>query len=84
MTPNLNPAGAGKPSCTSPPAPKSGMLQEVFVLEEGPVTLTFPASLSADSYQDLSDCLSLFLRQAKRHADAIRQFDEMVDKAGDQ
>jgi hypothetical protein len=60
------------------------MLQEVFNLEEGPVTLTFPASLSADSYQDLSDYLGLFLRKAKRHADALRQFDEMVGKTGDE
>lgn len=48
---------------------KSGMLQEVFNLDEGPVTLTFPASLSADSYEDLKDYLDLFLRKAKRQAD---------------
>jgi hypothetical protein len=33
------------------------------------VTLTFPASLSADSYADLKDHLDLFLRKAKRQAD---------------
>ncbi|WP_291564659.1 hypothetical protein [Bradyrhizobium sp.] len=48
------------------------------------MALTFPASLSTDSYQDLSDYPSLFLRKAKRHADAIRQFDEMVGKTGDE
>lgn len=47
----------------------SSMLQEVFNLDEGPVTLTFPASLSADSYEDLKDHLDLFLRKAKRQAD---------------
>jgi hypothetical protein len=56
----------------------------LFNLEEGPVALTFPASLSTDSYQDLADYLSLFLRKAKRHTDAIRQFDEMVGKTGDE
>ena len=64
-----------------PPGVKTG---QYLNLEEGPVTLTFPASLSANSYQDLSDYLSLFLRKAKRHADAIRQFDEMVGKTGDE
>jgi hypothetical protein len=82
MTPT---AYAGKPSFTPPPAtPKPGILQEVFNLDEGPVTLTFPASLSAESYQDLSDYLSLLLRKAKRNADAIRQFDEMIGKTGDE
>ena len=47
------------------------------------MTLTFPSSLSAESYQDLSDYLSLFLRKAKRNADAMRRFDEMVGKTGD-
>lgn len=50
--------------------PKPGMLQEVFALEEGPVTLTFPASLSSESYQDLADHIGLFLRKASRRAGA--------------
>jgi hypothetical protein len=54
------------------------------IWKRAPVALTFPASLSTDSYQDLSDYPSLFLRKAKRHADAIRQFDEMVGKTGDE
>jgi hypothetical protein len=52
---------------SSPPSP--GMLQEVFNLEEGPVTLTFPAVLSGESYQDLVDHLTIFMRKAKRRAD---------------
>ena len=43
-----------------------GMLQETFNLKEGPVTLSFPASLSMESYDDLSDQLELILRRAKR------------------
>ena len=53
----------------TPVAPRGDVLQEVFNLDEGPVTLTFPASLSADSYADLKDHLDLFLRKAKRQAD---------------
>jgi hypothetical protein len=48
---------------------RHGLLQEIFNLEEGSVTLTYPASLSAESYQDLSDYLELFLRKAKRRAE---------------
>jgi len=33
--------------------------------------LTFPAELSATSYQDLADHLELFLRKAKRKADRM-------------
>jgi hypothetical protein len=52
-------------------------MQEVFNLDEGPVTLTFPASLSGTSYQDLSDHLELFLRKAKRRAAAEQEMKEM-------
>jgi hypothetical protein len=51
------------------PAAKGRMLQEVFNLDEGPVTLNFPEHLSAESYEDLKDHLDLFLRKAKRQAD---------------
>jgi hypothetical protein len=44
------------------------MLQEVFNLDEGPVTLTFPSSLSHESYEELKDQLELFLRRAQRRA----------------
>jgi hypothetical protein len=35
------------------------------------VTLTFPASLSGASYNDLADYFELFLRKAKRRATNI-------------
>jgi hypothetical protein len=55
------------PLKTPPPiVVKPGMLQEVFNLDEGPVTLTVPATLSAASYADLADQFELFLRRAKR------------------
>ncbi len=59
-----------KPRMPAPPPSKGGMLQEVFNLEEGPVTLMFPATLSSESYQDLADHLAIFLRKAKRRSEA--------------
>jgi hypothetical protein len=56
-----------------PKASTPGVLQEVFNLQEGPVTLTFPASLSEESFEDLSDYLQLFLRKAKRRAAASKE-----------
>ncbi len=37
-------------------------------LDEGPVTLTFPADLSSESYEDLEAHLQLILRKAKRRS----------------
>lgn len=59
-----------KATASSPSA--RGFLQEVFNLEEGPVTVSFPAALSEDSFKDLSDHLELFLRKAKRRALAAK------------
>jgi hypothetical protein len=52
-----------------PPPAKTGMMQEVFNLDEGPVTLSVPAKLSEESYEDLEAQLQLFLRRAKRRAE---------------
>lgn len=46
------------------------MLQEVFHVDEGPVTLTVPATLSPESYQDMADRIEIFLRGLKRRSDA--------------
>lgn len=43
--------------------------QEIFALEEGDVTLTFPDGLSLESYADLESYISIFLRKAKRRAE---------------
>jgi hypothetical protein len=78
-TEDYNPSsGEEEPVMTQPltmekprmPSSKVGMLQEVFNLEEGPVTLMFPATLSSESYQDLADHLAIFLRKAKRRSEA--------------
>lgn len=50
---------------------KPGMLQDVLTLEEGPVTLSFPATLSATICQDWADHLAIFLCKAKRKADRM-------------
>ena len=55
-------------SSFQPPAAKSPMLQEVFNLEEGPVTLLFPSELSEENYEELKASLELFLRRAQRRA----------------
>ncbi|WP_158815265.1 hypothetical protein [Methylocapsa sp. S129] len=56
------------PTSVHYPKAKGGMLQEIFNLDEGPVTLSFPSDLSRESYEDLKDQLDLFLRRAERRA----------------
>ncbi|MDZ4870189.1 MAG: hypothetical protein SGI91_22940 [Alphaproteobacteria bacterium] len=53
-------------------AKSSIMRKEVFALDEGDVTLTFPDDLSPDSYNDLEGYLKLFLSKAKRRAQKER------------
>lgn len=60
-------------SSTRPPAATAPMLQEVFNLDEGPVTLVFPSNLSPESYEELKDGLEFFLRRAQRRARARDQ-----------
>ena len=58
---------AERPSSVQRPA-KSPILQEVFNLDEGPVTLAFPSALSPESFDDLKAQLELFLRRAQRRS----------------
>ena len=61
---------------TPPPAPQSmtpafsspsvGMKQDTFTLDEGPVVLQWPASMSATGYEDFNDWIQLQLRKIKR------------------
>jgi hypothetical protein len=53
---------AGQP----PPTAPSGRMQDVFSLTEGPVTIQWPASLSAESYEDFSGWLDLLKRRVGR------------------
>jgi len=41
---------------------------DCFNLDEGPVTLAFPASLSEESFEELKAQLDLFLRRQQRRA----------------
>lgn len=58
------------------------VLQEVFNLPEGVVTLTLPNSLSSESFQDLQDQMSITLRRLKRMREAQEDF-EPVDISAD-
>lgn len=63
------------------PESSAAMLQEVFNLDEGPVTLIFPSNLSPESYGELEDGLQFFLRRAKRRAEVRAQYDDPEFKA---
>ena len=54
----------------SPPAkqPKTGMLQAIFNVDEGPVIVIAPATLSETSSAALADLFELFLRRVKSDA----------------
>jgi hypothetical protein len=42
---------------------------EVFTLDEGPVRISFPASISPESLEDLKQYLDIFYRKACRLTD---------------
>jgi hypothetical protein len=79
MTPHVQPP-APKPGTTPPAgAPVTlGLFHESFNLEEGPVTLSFPVALSADSYQDFADRLAIILRQVKRRTETEQRAKEFA------
>ncbi len=64
------------------PQAKSPILQEIFNLDEGPVTLSFPSGLSPASFQDLQSYLQLFLRKAQRRAGVGDYFAEIYAPDG--
>jgi hypothetical protein len=49
--------------------PSGSMGEEVFTLDEGRVTITFPAQLSRESLEDLRQYLDIFYRKACRLTD---------------
>ena len=49
------------------PALRLGMRQEVFVLAEGDVTISWPESISEESLEDFTDWLGILLRKVKRN-----------------
>ena len=69
-----------------PPAPRSDALtpiptmnQDTFTLDEGKVVLQWPASISAESYEDLKDWLDLMGRRVKRAV--VTDGDERPDRS---
>lgn len=65
-TPPASQAHNMGPQVVTAPHPATGAKQDVFTLEEGPVVLQWPASLSADSFEDLSGWWDIMLRKIKR------------------
>jgi hypothetical protein len=53
-------------------ATPEGVHREVFAVDEGEVTLTWPKEMSQESYQDIEDWLAILLRKMKR-ASAIQK-----------
>jgi hypothetical protein len=43
-----------------------GIHREIFAVDEGEVTLTWPKEMSQESYQDIEDWLAILLRKMKR------------------
>ena len=58
------------PLASNPPA--KGTRREVFALDEGDVVLTFPESLSEDSFADLEAYFEVFITKAARRAGITR------------
>jgi hypothetical protein len=59
--------------------PPVGTRREVFGLAEGDVVISFPENLSSESYEDLAAYFELFLRKAKRRAEAEAQLKKIMD-----
>jgi hypothetical protein len=68
----------GRPAASIKPPEAKQVLQEVFYVDEGPVTLSVPAMLSPESYQDIADRLEIFLRGLKRRSALLKM---MIDDA---
>lgn len=56
----------GSPQDTPRTSARPGTRQDVFSLVEGPVTIQWPAVISAESYQDLADWLDILKRKISR------------------
>lgn len=56
--------------------PKQGVRRETFVLDEGPLVVEWPESISAESYKDAKDWTELFLRRLKRSVTEPVELDE--------
>lgn len=62
----------------------AGVRREVFALDEGDLVISYPEELSLASYEDLQTYLELFLRKAKRRAEAKRFKHELDGDAPDE
>jgi len=63
--------------------PPQGTRREVFALDEGDVVITFPETLSADSFADLKAYLEVFVKKVQRRAKALSGPSEVFPPSGD-
>ncbi len=66
------------PTVVNRPAPKPGMRNDVFTLDEGEVIIQWPDHMSPESYEDFESWLGLIAKKAKR---VVRQ-QESDNKVG--
>jgi hypothetical protein len=52
---------------------EKGMRQEVFTLTEGDVTISWPESISPESFEDFNDWVAILLRKVKRSVDKAEE-----------
>jgi hypothetical protein len=67
---------AQRPPSSVAPIPATGTRQEVITLDEGDVIVSFPETLSAESFDDLKDHLELFIRRMQRRTSRRRLTEE--------
>jgi len=58
-----------RPTTSKRLQPKPGMNNEVFTLEEGEVTLQWPANMSPESYEDFKEWLNLIAKKVGHTVD---------------
>ena len=58
-----------RPTTSTRLQPSPGMNNEVFALEEGEVTLQWPANMSSESYEEFKEWLNLLAKKIKRTVD---------------
>jgi hypothetical protein len=59
--------GSPKPKTSDTRKAEVGMKQEVFAMNEGDVVITWPESISAESFEDFSDWMKILLRKVQRN-----------------
>ena len=65
--PPMTPESQGAPPAGKPPTPRTrSQRQAIFPVSEGDVTITFPAELSAEGFEELGQYLDIFLKKQRK------------------